>query len=62
MINFCIFVFVFYALFAIIRMLIDYTVGDFAAGLKGKRRRSFYVENRSGISVSKAQRTDKVYF
>lgn len=62
MINFCIFVFVFYALFAIIRMLIDYTVGDFAAGLKSKRRRSFYEKNSSGISVAETQRTDKAYF
>lgn len=61
MLNFCIFVFVFYALLAIVRMLIDYTVGSGGATLKSRRRKP-YEKNRSGISVSKTQGTDKAYY
>lgn len=61
MLNFCIFVFVFYALLAIVRMLIDYTFGNGSASLKSRRSRP-YEKNRSGIRVSKAQRTDKAYY
>ncbi len=51
MLNFCIFVFVFYALLAIVRMLIDYTLGVNLECRESKRRKP-YEKNYSGIRVS----------
>ena len=62
MLNFCIFVFVFYALFAIVRMLIDYTQGIPSKASRAKRRKISYEETGFGFGVSEAQRADKAYF
>ena len=62
MLNFCIFVFVFYALFAIVRMLIDYTLGTPSKASRAKRRKSSYEKTDFGFGVAEAQRADKAYF
>ncbi len=53
MLNLCIFVFIFYALFAIVRMLIDYTVGEVTNSSKRRRSRQPYGQDSVGIGVTK---------
>lgn len=62
MLNFCVFVFVFYALFAIVRMLMEYTKGTPSKASRAKRRRISYEENGFGFGVSETQGVDKAYF
>ncbi len=52
MLNLCIFVFIFYALFAIVRMLIDYTTGETAHSTRDRRSRHTYEQDSVGISVT----------
>lgn len=63
MINFCVFVFGLYVLGAIVRMLIDYTLGvPCCRKARHSRRTNIYEKTDSGICVSEAQRVDKAYF
>ena len=63
MIDFCILIFGLYALGAIVRMLIDYTMGvPCNRKEKPSRRNNTYEKTDSGIRVSKTQGADKAYF
>lgn len=63
MITFCFFVFAFYALSAIVKMLIDYTLGiPFERGRKHRGRKNIYEKTDSGFRVTQTQRADKAYF
>ncbi|MBQ8001664.1 MAG: hypothetical protein IJ298_10830 [Ruminococcus sp.] len=63
MIDFCILVFGLYALGAVVKMLIDYTLGvPCKREQKTSRRRPSYEKTDSGICISKTQRADKAYF
>lgn len=61
MLNLCIFIFIFYALFAIVRMLIDYTQGT-TKDKKAPRRRNTYEENGAGIGIAETSGADKAYY
>ncbi|MBQ9742621.1 MAG: hypothetical protein IJV88_02975 [Ruminococcus sp.] len=61
MLNFCIFVFVFYALFAIVKMLFcDYSMSG--GSRRRERRRPLDEKNSVGVGLSQTTGTDKAYF
>ena len=63
MITFCFFVFAFYALSAIVKMLIDYTMGvPCERGRKHRGRKNIYGKTDTCFGVSQTQGADKAYF
>lgn len=56
MLNFCIFVFVFYELFAIVRMLFAYGIPGVTDRKRAERGRHRYEKDNTCVSISEKER------